>query len=138
VLQVVIDTNVLVAAIRSRQGASFHLLKTLEDGIWQPNISTALILEYEEVLRRESAQIGLPFDVAERIIDRFCAVGRQNQIYFRWRTHLPDLDDDFLLELAIRCNATFLITYNLHDLAPAAEFGIHVVTPGEFLRRIRV
>ena len=47
---------------------------------------------------------------------------------------MPDPDDDFLLELAVGCSADFLITHNLRDLAPAAEFGIRVVTPGEFLR----
>jgi len=87
-------------------------------------------------MRRESLRLGLPFDVCDAIIDRICAVGRENDIFFRWRMLLPDPDDDFLLELAVRCRADFLITHNLRDLAPAAQFGIRVMTPGEFLRTI--
>ncbi len=137
VLQVVIDTNVLVATLRSRRGASFHLLQTLGSARWQPNFSTALIFEYEEVLRREALRIGLPFEICDAIVDRICALGRESDIFFRWRTHLPDPDDDFLLELAVACGADLLITHNVRDLAPAAEFGIRVMTPGEFLRTIK-
>ena len=50
---------------------------------------------------------------------------------------MPDPNDDFLLELAVGCSADFVITHNLRDLAPSAEFGIRVVTPGEFLRIIK-
>ena len=112
------------------------MLQALGDARWQPNLSTALIFEYEEVMRREAMQLGLPFDVCDAIIDRICSLGRESDIFFRWRTHLPDPDDAFLLELAVGCGADYLITYNLRDLAPAAEFGIRVVTPGEFLRTI--
>jgi len=53
--QIIIDTNVLVAALRSKQGASYRLLELLRNGDnrWQINVSTALILEYEAVLKRE-------------------------------------------------------------------------------------
>ena len=47
-IKIVLDTNVLVAAARSRSGASFALLNTLAEGRWQPCVSTALLLEYEE------------------------------------------------------------------------------------------
>lgn len=135
-LQVVIDTNVLVAALRSRRGASFQLLSTLGRSTWQPNLSTALLLEYEAVLKRETRRLQLPLSISEAIIDRLCAVGKESNIYYRWRRLLPDPNDDFLLELAIGCKAHFLITHNISDLAPARQFGLGVLTPGEFLRRI--
>jgi len=63
--QVVIDTNVLVAALRSRRGASFRLLDLLGDPRWQANLSVALALEYEQVAKRECVQ----GDVTEAVID---------------------------------------------------------------------
>src|SRR2546423_1715197 len=50
----VVDTNVLVSALRSRRGASFRLISLLGDSQWQPVISVALILEYEAVGHREA------------------------------------------------------------------------------------
>ena len=51
-LQLVIDTNILVAGLRSKRGAAFRLLSILNDARWQINLSVALLLEYEEVLKR--------------------------------------------------------------------------------------
>jgi predicted nucleic acid-binding protein len=85
-------------------------------------------------MRRQAADLGIPLDVCAAIVDRICALGRENDIYFSWRPHLPDADDDFPLDLAIRCGASHLVTYNLRHLAPATQFGIRVVTPREFLR----
>ena len=63
-LQLVIDTNVLVAGLRSKRGAAFRLLSVLNDARWQINLSVALVLEYEEVLKRESAALQLSYDCA--------------------------------------------------------------------------
>jgi predicted nucleic acid-binding protein len=48
--QVVIDTNILVAGLRSRRGASFRLLGQIGEHRWRPNLTVALLLEYEAVL----------------------------------------------------------------------------------------
>ena len=44
--QIVIDTNIFIAAIRSRQGAAYKLLKLIESEKCETNISVPLILEY--------------------------------------------------------------------------------------------
>lgn len=87
-------------------------------------------------MHREAVQLGIPTQVCDAIIDRICAVGRQSNIFYRWRAHLPDPNDDFLLELAVGCNADFLVTHNVRHLAAASKFGIKVVTPAIFLRTI--
>ena len=69
----VIDTNVLVSALRSRNGASFALIGSLGDPRWTPAISVALILEYEEVLMREAKRFQLPLGMIEIMLDAFCA-----------------------------------------------------------------
>ena len=51
--EVVLDTNVLVAALRSKRGTSYQLIRSIGQGDWRPNISVALALEYEDVLKRK-------------------------------------------------------------------------------------
>ncbi|MCU1236813.1 MAG: putative toxin-antitoxin system toxin component, family [Candidatus Solibacter sp.] len=134
--RVVIDTNVLVSAIRSRRGAAFKLISLLGDSRWEPIISVALILEYEEVGKREAARLGLGEWVVDTILDMFCSVGSRHAIRFRIRPALPDPDDEFLLDLAVASQADFLITYNLRDFSGSEAYGIRAVTPGGFLRTI--
>ena len=134
--RVVIDTNVLLSALRSRSGASFRLISLLNGERWCPVVSVALILEYEEVATREAMRLGLPEWVVESIIDTFCRLGARQAIRFRLRPALLDPDDDFLLELAVASRADFVVTYNLRDFRGAEQYGIRVVTPGAFLRTI--
>src|ERR1017187_104594 len=75
--RVVIDTNVLASALRSRRGASFKLISLLGDPRWQPIVSVALVFEYEEVGKREAGRLGLAEWVVESIIDTFCRLGAQ-------------------------------------------------------------
>ncbi len=44
-IQIVVDTNVLVAAFRSKRGAARLLLEKLNDSRWQINLSTAMLLD---------------------------------------------------------------------------------------------
>ena len=134
--RIVIDTNVLVSALRSRRGAAFRLISLLGDPRWRPIVSVALILEYEEVARREAGRLGLPEWVVEDIIDMFCRLGSRHTIRFRLRPVLRDPDDEFLLELAAASQADFLVTYNIRDFRGSDVYGIRPVTPGEFLRTI--
>jgi putative PIN family toxin of toxin-antitoxin system len=113
--RVVADTNVLVSALRSRNGASFRLIGMLGDPRWQPTVSVALILEYEEVAKREAARLGLADWVVESIIDTFCRVGLRHAIRFRLRPLLRDPDDEFLSELAVASQTDFLVTHNIRD-----------------------
>ena len=79
-VQVVIDTNVLVSAWRSRNGCSYRLIASFiaGDDRWQWNISTAALLEYEEVLRRE----GFDHDRVSRFLDDLAARANRTVIYF--------------------------------------------------------
>src|SRR2546427_479730 len=79
--RIVVDTNVLVSALRSRSGASFKLVSLLGDPRWQPIISVALVLEYEEVARREAGRLGLADWVVDGIVDMFCRRSLLRQLY---------------------------------------------------------
>ena len=58
--QIVLDTNVLVAAMRSKQGASYRLLSLLGDGRWRPNVTVAVVLEYEAFSSVTAFNLALP------------------------------------------------------------------------------
>jgi putative PIN family toxin of toxin-antitoxin system len=133
-LAVVLDTNVIVAAMRSRKGASFQLLSSLgADPRWQAHISTALVLEYTEQVYLNRTDAGWTTQDCEDFLDYVCAAATGCEIFFRWRPHLQDPDDDLLLELAIRANASHIVTFDIHDLSAAESFGIKVVKPSDFL-----
>ena len=133
---VVLDTNVLIAAIRSRSGASFRLLSLVGTGRFTPCVSVPLILEYEDVMKRFAAGFGMGDDDVTAIIDFLCAESEQRAIYFLWRPYLRDPKDDFVLELAVEAGAEFIVTHNVRDFAGSERFGVRVIRPGEFLRLI--
>ena len=132
---IVLDTNVLVSALRSRRGASFAILRDIGRS-WAPLISVPLILEYEAVGKREATRLNIPQASVEAIIRAFCFYGRETDIHFRLRPSLPDPSDEFILELAVAGHAQAVVTHNIKHFAGAERFGIHVMTPREFLGTI--
>jgi putative PIN family toxin of toxin-antitoxin system len=134
--KIVLDTNVLVAGLRSRRGASFRLLSLLGSGRFEIAISVALVLEYEDVLMRDVAALGLEeTDIAD-VLDYVCAVGHRERIYYLWRPFLRDPKDDHLLELGVAANCEGIVTFNVRDFAGVDQFGLWIMTPREFLARI--
>ncbi len=135
VWQVVIDTSVIVSAIRSKRGSSYNLLLTLgQNPTWQSNLSTALLLEYEEKVKEQAPNFGYTEEGIENFLDFLCSVANEPPIYFRWRPFLKDADDEMVLDLAIAANADYIITYNLKDFSNIEKFNIEAVTPFEFLQ----
>jgi len=133
--QIVLDTNVLVAALKSSRGSSFRLLTLIDSGMFAINLSTPLVAEYEEVLQREI--LHLSKEELNDILDYLCNVANRHKIFYLWRPVLKDSDDDFILELAVKCGAD-IITWNVRDFKRADKFGIKVQTPYEFLRQTGV
>ncbi|HWB96992.1 MAG TPA: putative toxin-antitoxin system toxin component, PIN family [Bryobacteraceae bacterium] len=131
-IEIVLDTNVLVAAFRSSLGASYRLLQTLEKRVWCPVISPALAFEYEAVLKRGTGEAGLTLEDVDEFIEYLCSRSRLVQIYFRWRPTLPDPNDDRILEVAVRTRST-IVTFNTKDFVGAERFGIRVISPKELL-----
>lgn len=133
-LVIVLDTNVLVAAMRSRKGASYQLVTSLgADPRWQVHISTALVLEYTEQVYLNRTAAGWNVQECEDFLDYVCAASSECKIFFRWRPHLSDPDDELLVELALAAGASHIVTFNIHDLSAAESLGIKVVKPSEFL-----
>ncbi len=134
--QVVIDTNVLIAALRSRRGASHRLFLLIGSAKFDINVSVPLILEYEDAAKRFTTETALSNENIDDILDYLCTVANRRQIFYLWRPFLQDPKDDMVLELAVTANCGLIITYNKKDFEGADRFGIRVVTPKEFLEEI--
>jgi predicted nucleic acid-binding protein len=100
--QIVIDTNVIVAGLRSRRGSSFRLLTLVGAGQFDIHLSVPLVLEYEDVLLRKLPDISVTGAEVQDLIDFHCLVAAHHQIFFLWRPYLLDPKDDIVLELAVK------------------------------------
>ncbi len=134
--QVVIDTNVIVSALRSQQGASYKLLMLVGQADFEINLSVSVLLEYEDVTKRMMGQIPLTEAEINNILDYLCGMANQREIFFLWRPFLKDPKDDMILELAVSAQGEVIITYNKKDFVGVDQFGLQVMTPKEFLERI--
>lgn len=136
--RVVLDTNILVAAGRSRKGASFALLQALRGRKFGLLASVPLFVEYEAVLKRlDQLEIGSR-DAAmiDAFLDALALVVEPVHLHFLWRPQLRDPGDEMVLETALNGRADALVTFNVRDFSAAERFGMKVWTPGQFLQRL--
>lgn len=138
-MRLVLDTNVFVAAFRSRRGASNALLKQVESGRVTPLCSTALFLEYEAVLSRQETREATGHDLNDvaGIMRAFAALCDPVDISFRFRPLLRDADDEMVLETALNGNADAIATHNVRDFRLSHTLGIEIATPGTILMRLK-
>jgi putative PIN family toxin of toxin-antitoxin system len=137
----VLDTNVIVAAMRSPTGASAALLVAARHATVTMLMTVALALEYEATCHLEEHRIaaGLTSAEVDTFIDAVLSIAEAVQPYFLWRPQLRDPADEFVLEAAINGQADALVTFNLRDFGSVpGQFGIEVLTPSEAFRRIKV
>ena len=129
--RIVLDTNVIVAALKSRRGPAFRLLSLVGTGRFDLSLSVPLLFEYEDVLAR--ARLGLDANAVEDVLDYLCAVSIRQDVHFLWRPYLRDPRDDMVLELAVGSASAAIITYNLRDFVGLERFGIRAVSPRQYL-----
>ena len=137
----VLDTNAVVAGLRSPTGASAALLDRALNRVFTPLVSVALALEYEAVCLDPKQRIASGLDGSEVrvLISALCAVARPVAPRFFWRPQLSDPADEMVLEAAINGRADGLVTFNQRDFgAVPARFGITLMSPREALWRISI
>lgn len=137
-MRYVLDTDVLVAGLRSKTGASRRLLVLLYQERYQSIASVAMMLEYEAVLTRSEnlSAFGLTRQEVLRFLDGLSLLIAPVTPYFLWRPQLRDPADEHVLEAAVNGHADAIVTFNHRHFRAAARFGIAVLRPGEALQRI--
>jgi putative PIN family toxin of toxin-antitoxin system len=136
--KIVIDTNVILSALRSTKGASFKLLSIIDENKFEFSLSVPLFIEYESVAKRNPEKLGLSISDIEDILNYLAETSSKREIYFLWRPFLKDPKDDLVLEVAIESESDFIISYNKKDFRNINKFGVKVLTPLEFLKLIQV
>jgi predicted nucleic acid-binding protein len=136
--RVVLDTNVVVAGLRSRRGACFRLLAAVGKGKFEIALSVPLVFEYEDALLRHATATGLSRADVDDFLDYFCLVGHLQNIFFLWRPLLPHPKDDLVLELAVAASCRTVVTYNIRDFRGGEGLGVSAQRPGAFLKSIGV
>ena len=132
-IDVVLDTNVLISALRSKRGVSYHLLMQLPNESYRPNISVPLFIEYESVAKRAGLIEGMSDTSIDAILDYLLSQSSIREIFYLWRPFLRDPKDDLVLEVAVESQSKYIITFNKKDFKGIEKFGIEVVTPQEFM-----
>jgi len=134
-IRIVIDTNVLVAAVRSRTGAGHRLIRLLPHPQIITCLSVPLHQEWMDVLTRPEhlARNRQPADAVEfvRALTLNCELC---EVFFKLPEQLPDPEDDKVLEAAVNARASHIITYNLADFRGCEKHGVTVIRPGELFR----
>jgi putative PIN family toxin of toxin-antitoxin system len=138
-IRLVLDTDVVVAAMRSPSGGSAELLRQIRNKKAVMALSVALALEYESklMLAEHRLAAGVTSAEAEAFLSRLISLSEPVQSYFRWRPQLRDPGDELVLEAAVNGSVAAIVSFNERDLRNAkVNFGIDVIRPGEALRRV--
>ena len=132
-MKVVIDTNVIISALKSKKGASHKLLLTLPDGRYLPNVSVPLFIEYEAVSKRKDVLSHLSVEDIDAVLDYLLSKSSIREIFYLWRPFLKDPKDDLVLKVAVESQSNYIITFNKKDFKGCEKFGLKVITPQEFM-----
>ena len=115
-----------------------HTPQLIGKELFEINLSVPLVLEYQEVLLQQLPNLQLNETDIETLVDYFCSVGEEHEIYYLWRPILRDPSDEMLLELAVKAQCDFIVTCNKRDFQGIDKFGLVALTPNEFLKEIGV
>jgi putative PIN family toxin of toxin-antitoxin system len=139
-VRLVLDTDVVVAAMRSPAGASAEILRLARRGKVALLVTVSLAVEYESVCIRTEHRLaaGLSEEEVGIFLDALVALAEPVETHYLWRPQLRDPGDEMVLEAAVNGRAEGLVTFNVRDFGSApARFGIDVMLPREAIERIR-
>lgn len=130
-LRAVVDTNVLFEGL-THLGPAAEVIDAWVSGDFQSCVSTALALEYEEVLGRK-----LRPSRGEAVLKALQALlGRAHYvpIWYSYRPASQDPGDDHIVDCVVN-SQSILVTLNIRDFRePARTFGFPLQQPSDFLR----
>jgi len=139
-MRLAIDTDVIIAALRSPEGASRQILYALRSRRIEAVATMNMFIEYEAVLKRpeQLRAAELTGQEIDQFLDGLASLVIPVSPHFLWRPQLRDPNDEMVLEAAVNGAADAIVTFNRRDYLPAAErFGLDVVLPATLIRRLR-
>lgn len=118
-ITLVVDTNILVAALLRGGGTARAVLRSCLNEQYEPVLGPALLAEYEDVLGRGDLFAGSALSPKERneVLDAFLNRCRWVEVFYAWRPNLPDEADNHLIELGVAAQADAIVTRNLRDVS---------------------
>jgi putative PIN family toxin of toxin-antitoxin system len=129
-MEIVIDTNVLVAGLLSPFGACGEIVRMVSAGELTLSFDARIISEYNEVLRRP--RFGFEEEKVATLLDYI--VYRGQAVASSPLSHsLPDTDDEPFLEVTLAGQSVCLVTGNQKHFPTERCQGAKIVSPNEFL-----
>lgn len=138
-MKLVLDTNVVLAALFSRRGASHWIVRRVLERKVPLAVSVPLFLEYEEILSRPAHRhrIGWTQREVGVFLDAIAAVAEPTAIWFLWRPGAVDPSDEMVVECTASSRADALVTFNIRHMRTAArEFGFRLLVPRDAVREL--
>jgi putative PIN family toxin of toxin-antitoxin system len=131
-LRVVLDTNVVVSAVLTRDGLESQILRLALNAEIRLYVSPPIFREYSEVLARAKFRLskGAQQQIVEGIERAAIVVAPKRQVLV-----CSDPEDNMFLECSEAAHADYLITGNLRHF-PAAWKSTRVVSSRQFLASI--
>jgi len=137
-LRVVLDTSVLVAAARSRNGASYQLMSMLPSRDFEMALTVALYTEWQAALTRpEHRPPGVTVNATLAYLRYLVSLAHLQDVHFLWRPFLRDPDDDMLLECAVASGSSFIVTHKVKEFRRAVSLNVRAIKPADFLIQLR-
>jgi len=138
VMRYLLDTCVVLSALRSRHGASNAILRQAFEGQLPVVVHFKLVAEYRDVLLREEQlrATGLDARTVQRFLAAYVGIADEVQVHFLWRPNLPDENDNFIIEMAIAASPCTIVTHNVSDFRRGERrfAGVEVARPVDILR----
>jgi predicted nucleic acid-binding protein len=135
-MRVVVDTNVLVSALKSRLGWSFEVLRLMGTGRFAHVVTVPLMIEYADVLGR-SGMVPVDQRFIEDVLDFVATSAVRRKVHFLWRPRLTDAKDDMVLEAAVNGQCRYIVTHNVRDFSLGGALGIQAITPAQFMQQLQ-
>ena len=136
--RIVLDTSVLVAAARSRNGASFKIVSMLPTPEIEIALSVAVYTEWQAVMTRpENLPPGATPDDVLAFLRYLASIAHLQDVHFLWRPFSRDPDDDMIVECAVASGCEYILTHNVKDFRRVEELKVQAITPAELLNLLR-
>ena len=137
-MRIVLDTSVLVAAARSRNGASFKLVSMLPTPEIELALTVAVYTEWQAVMTRpENLPSDATLDDALAFLRYLASIAHLQDVHFLWRPFSRDPDDDMIVECAVASGCEYIVTHNVKDFRRVEELKVQVITPAQLLNLLR-